>query len=86
MIDDARLQPKMTTALEIAVLARIIPIEQAADLIEQYANTVAAGAKCDATETAYQRMDALMRDFHRPRPTAAEFAEQVDRVSEEMSR
>ena len=33
MIDDARLQPRMSTALEIAVLVKVIPIEQAADLI-----------------------------------------------------
>ncbi|GAC1572588.1 MAG: hypothetical protein NVS3B5_01490 [Sphingomicrobium sp.] len=47
--DDLRLQPKMTTATEIAVLVKMIPIEQAASLIEQFARTFAAQASLDAT-------------------------------------
>jgi hypothetical protein len=44
------LKPKMTTALEVAVLVKCLPnIQQAADLIEQYARSVAAEAKLDAT-------------------------------------
>jgi hypothetical protein len=61
MIDDVRLAPKITTALEIAVLVKCLPdIQQAADLIEQYANTVAAGAKIEAAQEAYERTLRVM--------------------------
>jgi hypothetical protein len=48
MIDDLRLLPKNSTAMDIALLVKAIPIDQAAELIEQYANTKAAAAKIDA--------------------------------------
>lgn len=60
--DDLRLQPKMYTALEIAVLAQTIPIQAAADLIESYARCVAAGAKIDAYNEAVSRFDRAL-DF-----------------------
>jgi hypothetical protein len=43
-----RLKPKMTTAMEVAVLSRCLPIQQAAALIEQYARSEAAGARIEA--------------------------------------
>lgn len=52
---------KMTTAIEVAALVKAIPIEQAADLIEQYARSVAAQARIDATVEANERFDRLMR-------------------------
>lgn len=55
MIDDIRLLPKMTTALEIAVLVQALPLKQAADLIQQYADTQSAGARIDAAQEAYER-------------------------------
>lgn len=54
--DDLRLQPKMTTAAEVAVLVKLIPIELGADLIEQYARTVAAQARVEATIETNDRM------------------------------
>lgn len=51
------LRTKMTTALEIAVLVQSIPLEKGAALIEQYAQTVAAGARVDATSEAAERME-----------------------------
>lgn len=60
-IDDIRLQPNMTTALEVAVIVKCLPdIKQAADLIEQYAKTVASQARVDATIEAHDRMLNLM--------------------------
>jgi hypothetical protein len=44
----ARLEPKITTALEIAVLCQAISPMQAAELIEQYARTYASGSKLEA--------------------------------------
>jgi hypothetical protein len=57
------LTPKITTPLEIAVLCQALPIQQAADLIEQYAATVAAGAKLDAAE---QMRDVCLRAIEGP--------------------
>jgi hypothetical protein len=42
----------ITGALEVAILAQAVPLQAAADLIQQYADTVAAGAKLDATAEA----------------------------------
>lgn len=39
-------------ALEVAILAQAVPLQAAAELIEQYAATVAAGAKLEATAEA----------------------------------
>jgi hypothetical protein len=39
-------------ALEVAILAQAVPLQAAADLIQQYADTVAAGARLDATAEA----------------------------------
>ena len=38
----------ITGALEVAILVQAIPLQSAADLIEQYAKTYAAGAVLDA--------------------------------------
>jgi hypothetical protein len=43
-----RLKPKMTTAMEVAVLVQCLPLERGAALIEQYAQTVASAASLDA--------------------------------------
>jgi hypothetical protein len=46
-------------AREIAITVRNLKnIDVAAALIEQYANTVAAGAKLEGVEQAYARMDS----------------------------
>jgi len=51
-----------TTAIEIAALVRSdISITQAADLIQQYADTVASAAKIDATTECYERIEARLR-------------------------
>lgn len=56
-----RLEPKpATTALEIAVLAQAIELHKAADLIEQYAQTVAAGARLDGVQQAYNRINTAL--------------------------
>jgi hypothetical protein len=56
-----RLTPKMTTAMEVAVLVKCLPnIKDAADLIDQYARTVASGAVVDATAEAYDRVFASL--------------------------
>jgi hypothetical protein len=51
-----RLQPPpITGALEVAILAKAVPLQQAAELIEQYARTAAAAARVDATAEAIDR-------------------------------
>jgi hypothetical protein len=77
---------KIPTAIEIAVLVKTIDLQDGADLIEQYARTMAAGAKIDATASAYDRMDSLLRQFAERRPSPEEFAETMGRVQEEMAR
>lgn len=77
--------PPIKTAVEIAALVQMIPIEDGAALIEQYARCVAAEARCDATDAAYEKWDAMFRDFMRPRQSPEEFAETLDKVAKEMS-
>lgn len=56
-----RLTPEMTTAMEVAVIVKCLPnIQDAADLIEQYARTVASGAVVDATAAVYDRVLASL--------------------------
>ena len=45
----------VTGALEVAILAQAVPLQAAADLIQQYADTVAAGAKLDAVSQTIDR-------------------------------
>jgi len=53
--------PKITTALEVAILAKCLPdINAAADLIQQYANTVAAGQKLEASIALRNRIFAKL--------------------------
>lgn len=59
MTHDLRSKP-MTTALEIAVLCQALPIQAAADLIEQYARTVASGAALDAAQRMSDRINIAM--------------------------
>lgn len=42
-------------ALEVAILAQAVPLSQAAELIEQYAKTYAAGAVLDAVTTTIDK-------------------------------
>lgn len=77
--------PKIPTAMEIAVLVKTVDLQDGAMLIQQYADTAAAGARIDASQDAYERFDNLMRDFMARRPTADEYAETMDRVQEEMA-
>lgn len=46
-----------TTAVEIAALCRALPIEAAADLIQQYADTAAAGGRLEGVQEAYDNID-----------------------------
>jgi hypothetical protein len=57
---DFRLQPKIATALEIAVLVKCVSHSDGAALIEQYARTIAAGAALDATNEAHNRISAAI--------------------------
>ena len=51
----------VATAVEIAALVKQLPnITDAANLIEQYAQTVAAGARLEGIEQAYARVDAML--------------------------
>lgn len=59
----ARFQTPIAGALEVAILAQAVPLVQAAELIEQYARTVAAGARLEAVETTANRMIAAI-DAH----------------------
>lgn len=80
-----RLTPShIPTAIEIAALIPLLPIEAAADLIEQYARTAAAGARITATEDAYARLDTLMRNCIGRVQTKDEYAETIDAVAKEM--
>lgn len=47
--------PRVAGAIEVAILAKAVPIQAAADLIEQYAQTVAAGAKLEAVSETINR-------------------------------
>jgi len=50
----------ITGALEVAILAQAVPLQAAANLIEQYARTCAAAAKLDAvSETINRCCDAI---------------------------
>jgi hypothetical protein len=50
----------ITGALEVAILAQAVPLQQAAELIEQYARTAAAAARLDAvSETIDRCIDAI---------------------------
>lgn len=45
----------ITGALEVAILAQAVPLQAAANLIEQYARTCAAEAKLDAISETINR-------------------------------
>lgn len=47
--------PPITGALEVAILAQAVPLQQAAALIEQYARTQAVAARLDAVATTIDR-------------------------------
>jgi hypothetical protein len=47
--------PPITGALEVAILAQAVPLEQAASLIEQYARTCSAAARLDAVSETIDR-------------------------------
>mgnify|MGYP000650381704 CR=1 FL=1 len=71
----ARFESKATGALEVAILAQAIPLQSAAELIEQYARTYAAGAVLDAVEVTIKKCcDAIEADGGQaiPRNIAAE--------------
>lgn len=64
--EDIRLQPKMTTALDIAVLVKQSNDFMAcAELIETYARAAAAQARIDAQIEADRRFDEQMRKIQR---------------------
>lgn len=79
--------PEAKGALEIAILVRLMSnLHDAAALIDQYAQTVASGAKLDATQDAYDRMDALLQKAMAPYVSPAEYDEKQALVAQEMSR
>ena len=43
------LLPKIATVVEVAALVKVLPLQEGAKLIEQYARTFAAGARLDET-------------------------------------
>lgn len=47
-------------ALEVAILAQAVPLAAAADLIEQYAQTVASAARLDGVVTCADRVFAAI--------------------------
>ena len=51
------LQTPVPTAYTIAALCQGIPINAAADLIERYAQTAAAGARLEEAQHIYDRLD-----------------------------
>lgn len=56
-----RVDRQLSTALDIALLCRCLDnIQDAADLIEQYAQMVAAGARLDETLEAANRMNIAL--------------------------
>lgn len=53
-------EPRVINALEIALAIKGLKnINQAAALIQQYADCAAAGAKLDGVSEAYDRMNAV---------------------------
>jgi hypothetical protein len=57
--------PPITGALEVAILAQAVPLQQAAELIEQYARTCASAARLDAvSETIDRCCDAIENGGH----------------------
>lgn len=56
-----RVDRQISTAIDIALLCRLMDnIQDAADLIEQYAQMVAAGARLDETLEAANRMNVAL--------------------------
>ena len=47
--------PRVSGALEVAILAKAVPLQQAADLIEAYARSESAAARVEATAEALER-------------------------------
>ncbi len=52
----------ITGALEVAILAQAVSLQQAADLIEQYARTKASEAQLDTAAEAYNRIDRVLTE------------------------
>ena len=50
--------PPIKDAIEVAALVKLLPIEEGAKLIEQYAATHASGAKLDKGLEIYGRLSA----------------------------
>jgi hypothetical protein len=63
-----RLQPApISGALEVAILAQSLPLQAAAELIEQYAKTYAAAAQLDATVATGERcLDIIKNSGEQP--------------------
>lgn len=60
-----RVDRKISTALDIALLCRLLDnIQEAADLIEQYAKMVASEARLDATVATSDRIIAVIERPH----------------------
>lgn len=57
---DPRPTDPPTAAIEIAMLVQGVGISIGARLIEQYAQTVAAGARLDGVQQAFDRMNAAL--------------------------
>jgi len=55
--------PPITGALEVAILAQAVPLQQAAELIEQYARTMASQAKLDGIVECSDRVFATLEKF-----------------------
>jgi hypothetical protein len=56
-----RLRPTISSAMEIAITVRnLTDIQQAAALIQQYADTAKAEGRLDGTVEAFERMERAM--------------------------
>ncbi len=59
-----RLEPApITGALEVAILAQAVSLTKAADLIERYAQCVAAGARLDAVSQTIDKCCAEIEKY-----------------------
>jgi hypothetical protein len=56
--------PPITGALEVAILAKAVPLQQAAALIEQYARTCASEARLEGVVEAGDRILAAIEADH----------------------
>ena len=71
-----RLEPKVTTALEIAILVKNLPnVTEGAQLIEQYAHVVAACVRADDATERYNKLAVANESPLTPKKPAGHYGE-----------